>query len=95
MRKPDFLRLAYVRAQPIFSYLPYLNIFQLRILWKFVKCLHYPEYRHNDIHGTVSLLPQVVQLFHRGVKVAFVTRSDDRLNSNRVGLVADLEHVVT
>lgn len=59
-----------------------------------VKRLHNAKDRHNDIHGTVTLIPKLLELYHGILNVAFGARANHALHDDGVWLVAHFEHVV-
>ena len=59
-----------------------------------VKRLHNTEYRDNNVDGAVALIPQVIELVHGSVDVAFETCSNHGLHCDWMWLVAHFEDVV-
>jgi len=59
-----------------------------------VKRLHNAEYRHDDIHGTVTLVPKLLELYHGILNVALGACADHALHDDGVWLVAHFEDVV-
>lgn len=60
-----------------------------------VVSLYHPEQRRHDIHCTVSLLPQRVQLREPVFNVSLHACLDHLLDDHRVRLVTDFEDVVS
>jgi len=59
-----------------------------------IKGLHDAKYRHNDIHGTVTLVPKFLELYHGVLDVALGACADYGLHDDGVGLVAHFEDIV-
>ena len=59
-----------------------------------VKRFHNTEHRDNNVDGAVALIPQVVELVHGPVNVAFETCSNHGLHCDWMWLVAHFEDVV-
>ena len=60
-----------------------------------VKGLHDAKYGYNDIHGTVTLVPELLKLPHRVLDVTFGACADNTLDDDRMGLIANFEDIVT
>lgn len=59
-----------------------------------VKRLHDAKDRHDDIHGTVTLAPKLLELYHGILNVALGACADHALHDDGVWLVAHFEDVV-
>ena len=59
-----------------------------------VKGLHDPKYRHNNIDGTVTLVPELLELYHRVLDVPLGTCTHHALHDDGVRLVAHFEDIV-
>ncbi len=59
-----------------------------------VEGLHDAKYGYNDIHGTVTLVPELLKLYHGVFDVAFGACADYTLDDDGMGLIANFEDIV-
>ena len=60
-----------------------------------IESLHDAKYGYNDIHGAVTLVPELSKLYHGVFNVAFGARTDHTLDDDGMGLIANFEDIVT
>lgn len=64
---------------------------QLRVLGQALHSLDDSEQRRNNINGSITLFPELLQLLHRSVNLPLDAIRDERLNFDRMRLIADFK----
>lgn len=81
-------------AQSSISALAHPDELEFCILWQLLHPLDHPKHRRDDIDCRVPCLPQLVDPRERLVDLALLTLPDQLADLDRMGLVADLVHVL-
>ena len=59
-----------------------------------IEGLHNAKYGYDNIHGTVTLVPELLKLYYGVFDVAFGACTDDTLDDDGMRLIANFEDIV-